>query len=521
MSQDYKSRLQPHGKLDTPNMPETGHGCKTEFHSTLPRLPVSHVIAMKTTLLVAVLALVTIAGNTPAAPTPLQAFSDSFADVAERVRPSVVTIYSEKVVKLPRFHPFSDGSPFQWFFEEEDSARPRRSVPREFKQTGMGSGMVLDKEGHILTNNHVVDDVDDVKVKFTDGTILDAEIIGTDPATDIAVLKLKGKLPADLAPAALGDSDALRVGEWVLAIGAPFGFEQTVTAGIISAKGRGQVDGRRGNYEDFLQTDAAINRGNSGGPLVNLRGEVIGINTAIISASGQSAGVGFAIPVNMAKRITRDLVKSGHVTRGFLGVIIQDITPTLAEQFKLGQTKGSIVAQVNKDTPAEKAGIQAGDVIVRFAGQPVEDTRNLRNRVAATDPGAKTDVVVLRDGKEKKLVVTLGELPDDDASPARERRGNRRSETKTDYGLTVEPLTDRQAQALGLDKETGVMIAEVEPGSSAAEAGLRTGDLIVEVNRQRVTNVEEFRKGLKDAKDKALLLVKNQEASRFVVLPLK
>jgi serine protease Do len=451
----------------------------------------------------------------------LRAFSDAFVEVAARVRPSVVTIYSEKTIKLPRFHPFMDNLPFQWFFDDEDSPRPRRSQPREFKQTGMGSGVVLDKAGHVLTNNHVVDDTDDVKVKFADGTILDAEIVGTDPRTDIAVLKLKGKLPSDLAPADLGDSDALRVGEWVLAIGAPFGFEQTVTAGIISAKGRGQVDGRRGNYEDFLQTDAAINRGNSGGPLVNLNGEVIGINTAIISASGASAGVGFAIPINMAKRVSRDLVKSGRVTRGFLGVIIQDISPALAEQFKLGTTKGALVTQINKDSPAEKAGVKVGDVIIRFDGKPIEDTRNLRNLVAATDPNAKAELVVNRNGKEQKLSVIVGELPEEASASARPRRGVRTPEKADVHGLTVEPLTEQQARDLGYENEEGVLIVSVATDSPAAAAGLQPGDLVVEVNRQRVTNLEEFRTAVAQSKDKVLLLVKNKEASRFVVLQPK
>jgi len=512
-------------------MADTGSGSKTVFLSTLHPFPVSHEVAMKTKTLSSLFAIVVLAGTLHAAnkplpeatAAPLRALSDAFADVAAHIKPSVVTIFSEKTVRLPRSHPpLGNGHPFQWFFEDDDTdnPRPRRSIPREYKQTGMGSGMVVDKEGHILTNLHVVDDTDDVKVKFADGSTFAAEVVGTDPRTDIAVLKIKGKLPADLTPAVLGDSEALRVGEWVLAIGAPFGFEQTVTAGIISAKSRSQLDGDRDKYQDFLQTDASINRGNSGGPLVSVRGEVVGINTAIISASGQSAGVGFAIPINMAKRVLRDLIKSGHVSRGFLGIGIQDVTPTLAEQFKLPVAKGALVSQVNQGLPAEKAGVKAGDVVVRFDGKAIEDTQNLRNLVAATDPGTKAELVVNRDGKEQKLTVTVGELPQDTATPARHRRNNQPTD-KTDFGLTVEPLTDRQAQALGYENEVGVLITEVADDSPAAEAGLRPGSLIVEVNRQRVASGDDFRKALEKSKDKTLLLVKNREASRFVVLQSK
>ncbi|MEI6085387.1 MAG: Do family serine endopeptidase [Verrucomicrobiota bacterium] len=485
---------------------------------------------MKTQPLVTLFASAILAGALHAAEkplpastaAPLRAFSDAFADVAAHIKPSVVTIFSEKTVKMPRSHPpFGNGMPFQWFYDEDDVPQPRRSGPREYKQTGMGSGMVVDKEGHILTNLHVVDDTDDVKVKFADGTTLAAEIVGTDPRTDIAVLKIKDKLPTDLTPATLGDSEALRVGEWVLAIGAPFGFEQTVTAGIISAKGRSQIDGDRDKYEDFLQTDASINRGNSGGPLVNMRGEIIGINTAIISASGQSAGVGLAIPIDMAKRVLRDLLKSGHVSRGLLGIGIQDLTPALAEQLNIATTKGALVGQVFKDSPAEKAGVKAGDVVVRFNGKAIDDTQNLRNLVAATDPGTKVELIVNRAGKEMKLAATVGELPADGAQPARQRHNDRPSDKTDDYGLTIEPLTDRQARALGFENEEGVLITEVANESPAAEAGLRPGFLIVEVNRQRVANLEDFRTALGKTKDKALLLVKNKDSSRYVVLQTK
>ena len=471
--------------------------------------------------------LCSLAGSNLTAAEPaaaLRAFSDGFADVAAKIKPSVVTVYSEKTIKLPQFRsPFGDGFPFQFFMDPDDnSPRQRHSLPREhqFKQTGMGSGIVIDKDGRILTNFHVVDGTDEIKVKFADGATFDATIVGTDSRSDLAVLKVKGKLPADLTPAALGDSDILRVGEWVLAVGAPFNFTQTVTAGIISAKGRTQIDGDRDKYQDFLQTDAAINPGNSGGPLVNLRGEVIGINTAIISSSGQYAGIGFAIPVNMAQRVVRQLVKSGKVTRGYLGVVIQDLTPSLAEQFKLAGTKGAIVNQVSKDAPADKAGLKTGDVITQLNGKPIEETGHLRNLVASTDPGVKVELTIVRDGKERVVAVTVGELPDA-GHRAEAAAGGDSDEHPSRFGLAVESLTDRQARALGLENATGVLVEAVENDSPADEAGIHPGDIIVEVNRERVANVAEFNAAMRKTDGKVLLLVKNKEASRFVVLAAK
>ena len=451
----------------------------------------------------------------------LRAFSDGFADVAAKIKPSVVTVYSEKTIKLPQFRsPFRDGFPFQYFFDQDDSPRPHHPVPREhqFKQTGMGSGIVIDKDGRVLTNFHVVDGTDEVKVKFPDGATFAASIVGTDPRSDLAVLKINGQVPADLTPATLGDSESLRVGEWVLAVGAPFNFTQTVTAGIISAKGRTRIDNDSDKYEDFLQTDAAINPGNSGGPLVNLRGDVIGINTAIISASGQNAGVGFTIPINMAQRVVRQLVKSGKVTRGYLGVVIQDLTPGLAEQFKITGAKGAVINQVTQDAPADKAGLKIGDVITHLNGQPVDDTGQLRNRVAGTDPGAKAELTIVRDGKARKLAVTVGELPetgqrltaksDSEAQPGR-------------FGIAVTSLTDQAAHVLGMEPGQGVLIESVANDSPAEEAGIHSGDLIVEVNRERITAVEEFNTAMQKTGSKVLLLIKVKDGSRFVVLAAK
>lgn len=451
--------------------------------------------------------------------------NDVFVAVAERVRPAVVSIYSEKVIKTRRPEsnlPFED---FFRYFGDQDNNTPRRQQPRQrefkFHQGGMGSGIIIDREGHILTNNHVVDNVDELKVTLADKRVFEAEVVGTDPKTDLAVIKIKGKVPADLPIAELGDSDAVRIGDMVLAIGAPFGYPQTVTHGIISAKGRSTFSGSD-NYEDFLQTDTAINPGNSGGPLVNLDGKVIGINSAIATRIGQFAGVGFAIPSNMAKGIWPTLAKGGKVTRGQLGVIIQDINPDLKEQFKLSTTKGALVSQVNKDFPADKAGVKVGDVIVRYSGKDVEDVRALRNVVAGTAPGTKVDIVVLRDGKEKTLTAKLGELKaeegEEEAKPAEGESSG------AELGLTVETPTADSAKQFGFDKnDQGVVVREIEDSSPAAASGLRVGDLITEVNREKVTSLKEFRAALKKAKGKEsiLMLVKSQGASRFVIIKTK
>jgi len=470
----------------------------------------------------------TLAADKPdAALATARQLNDVFVAVAERVRPTVVSIYSEKVIKMRRPEL---NLPFEEFFRhfgEQDNNTPRRRQQqqpqqREFKhQGGMGSGIIIDKEGHILTNNHVVDDVDEIKITLADKRSFDATIVGTDPKSDLAVVKIKGKVPTDLPVAELGDSDAVRIGEMVLAIGAPFGYAQTVTQGIISATGRSTFSGSD-NYEDFLQTDAAINPGNSGGPLVNLDGKVIGISSAIATRIGQFAGVGFAIPSNMAKSIWPTLAKGGKITRGMLGVIIQNIDPDIKDQFKLTTTKGALVSQVNKDSAADKAGVKIGDVIIRYNGKEVEDVRTLRNAVAATAPGTKVDLVVLRDGKEKTFTVQLGELkPDESEEEAKPAEGEASAGS---LGITVESLTADSAKQFGFDKnDHGAIVREVEDESPAAAAGLRAGDLITEVNREKVTGPKDFRTALQKAKGKEslLMLVKRDGASRFVIIKPK
>jgi serine protease Do len=464
-------------------------------------------------------------GNT----ATLRALGESFGEIAERVGPSVVTVYSEKVVKLrqPDFSfPFGGDMPFRWFFGDEDSPQPRSPQPRQreykFSQSGLGSGIIIDKDGHILTNNHVVNDVNEIKIMLADKRKFPAEIVGTDPKTDLAVIKIKGKVPHDLPAAVLGNSDDVRVGDWVLAIGAPFGYVQTLTHGIISAKSRTGVGRDTGNYEDFLQTDAPINPGNSGGPLVNLQGEVVGINTAIATSVGQFAGVGFAIPINMARDVMNELVKTGKVRRGFLGIVIQNVDGDLARQFGLSDNNGALVSQVTKDSPAAKAGIKVGDLILRYNGKKIEDTRHLRNLVAATSPDEKIDITVFRDGKERTFKVTVGELAPGKSEGENENEGSKSS--TSDLGLSVAPLTAANAKQYNLDEnDKGVVVTDVDEGSPAAGAELRPGDLITEVDRQPVTNVNEFRDALAKAKEKdsLLILAKHEGASRFVILRRK
>ncbi|HVM62260.1 MAG TPA: DegQ family serine endoprotease [Verrucomicrobiae bacterium] len=475
------------------------------------------------------------ADNTPP-PVPsgdtaaLRALADTFGAVASRVGPSVVTVYSEKVIKFQRpdfSFPFGDNSPFQWFFGDQNQQPQRPHPPRErqyrFSQSGIGSGIVIDKQGHILTNYHVVKEMDEIKVILPDKRTLDAEVVGTDPRSDLAVIKIKGDVPHDLAVATLGDSDNVRVGDWVIAIGAPFGFAQTITHGIISAKGRGHV-GSGDNYEDFIQTDAAINPGNSGGPLVNLRGEVIGINTAIATSVGQFSGVGFAIPIEMARQILPTLLAGGKVRRGFLGLLIQDVDEDSAETFHLPDSQGALVKQVNDGTPAARAGVQPGDVIVRYEGKKIEDANHLRNLVAGTAPGSKVDLVVLRDGHERSLSATIGQLKtgeDGNESEAGNQGEESPNSSASQLGLTVEPLTAQNAKQYNLDEDDkGVVVTDVDQDSPAARADLRPGDLITGVDRTRVNSVAEFHDAMAKAKgkDRVLLNVTRQGDRHFVIV---
>lgn len=451
---------------------------------------------------------------------PALQLEKAFAAVADHVKPAVVSVFSEKVVKYqaPEFPlPFGDDF-FRQFFGQQFSTPGAH--PKEYKvpQRGMGSGMILDRQGHILTNYHVVNDVDKIKVRLADKREFQAEIVGTDPKSDVAIIVIKGQIPKDLPTVSLGDSDVLKPGNLVMAVGAPFGLIQTVTQGIISATGRQDVG--ISDYEDFLQTDAAINPGNSGGPLVNMRGQVIGMNTAIATNDGQFGGVGFAIPVNMIKTMLPSLIKGEKITRGMLGVAIQDITEDLAQQFHLPQAKGALIAQVNKDSPAEKAGIKVGDVLVRYDNKEVEDTRQLRNLVAATVPGTKVPIEVIRNGKQEKLTATIVTQP---AIMAGGEATNQGAESLANLGMSVKTLTPDLAQQYGWGNVKGVLITGVDGGSVASAASLQAGDLIVEVDRQPVTSVAELQSAIAQAKMKSqvLLLIKRRSGSLFLILPLK
>jgi serine protease Do len=432
----------------------------------------------------------------------------NFSDIADQVRAGVVNIQVSKKVSNAEFpnlreNPFGDRNPFGEFFG------PFGGNPLERKQQAVGSGCIISMDGYILTNNHVIEGADQIKVKLADGKELDGRIIGRDPKTDLALIKIDGA--SDLKPLKLGDSDALKVGNWVVAVGSPFGLEQTVTAGIVSAKGR--VIGS-GPYDNFIQTDASINPGNSGGPLINMQAKVVGINTAIL-VSGQ--GIGFAIPINMAKEIAPQLEKTGHVTRGLLGVSIQDLTPELAKSFGLKETQGALIAKVVSGGPAEKAGIATGDVIMKFNGQSVTGSKDLSRIVAETPVGKTVTVQVMRNGKTIDIQAKVGEMEEENAAVAANDASH-----KT-FGVSVQNLTPRIAGELGLKKNIGVVVTGVEPGSAAAEAGVRTGDVIQEIDRKPVKNVADFMQKLDKVKagDTLLLLIEREQNTLFVAITLK
>ena len=428
----------------------------------------------------------------------------NFSELAEKVRQGVVNIQVVKTVKNAGFGvPFPFRTPFGDFFGPFSDENPHRGP----EQQGVGSGFVISSDGYILTNNHVIDEATQIKVKLADGNEYDAKVVGRDPKTDLALLKAEGA--SKLQPLQLGDSDVLKVGNWVVAIGSPFGLEQTVTAGIVSAKGR--VIGS-GPYDNFIQTDASINPGNSGGPLLNMTGEVVGINTAIFSRSGGNVGIGFAIPVNMAKEIAPQLKEKGHVTRGWLGVGIQKITPELAKSFGLKEEKGALVSQVATGGPADKAGIETGDVIVEFDGKMVADSNDLPRMVASLPVGNTVSVKVLRAGNVVDREVKIAEMEQ------KEEVAN--VSTRKPLGMSVQNITPEIAKGLGLKAETGVVVARVAPGSPAAKADIRSGDVIQQVNKKPVKNVEDFKQKIENTKDQEtiLLLIQRGESTLFAAL---
>jgi len=429
-----------------------------------------------------------------------------FREVAKAVKPAVVVVHvKQKIAYEPM--PFPEMNDFFRRFFGDDLRGPfgfRRETPRrqhpqrEFYRRGLGSGVIVDADkGYVLTNWHVVRDADEVEIVLHDGREFEAQWVRTDKETDLAVLKIK---PDRLTEARLGDSDKMDVGDWVLAIGAPEGLPQTVTAGIISAKGR--TTGRDG-YENFIQTDAAINHGNSGGPLVNTRGEVVGINTAIVSRTGVNEGIGLSIPSNMAKNIMRQLIDGGKVVRGYLGVTIQDVEQDLAKSFDLPNTDGALVSAVVKDSPAGKADIKEGDFIVAVGGRKVKNVNELRNHVAAIRPGETVEVELYREGKKRTVRVEIGQQPADFASAfGQGAPGLRGSDAAARFGLKVATMNDRYAKQFGLESETeGVVILEVDSGSDAADKGLRPGDVITHVHGKPVKSADELTNAL--ASDKA------------------
>jgi len=455
--------------------------------------------------------------GTAATSHAVQELSRAFKDAAKRVRPAVVTISSIRKIRpsmrpgpqppVPEeFREFFGDEFFQRFFEFGTPFR----VPEEgFIREGMGSGVVVSRDGYILTNYHVVRDADEVLVKLIDKRELSAKVVGGDAKTDVAVLKIDAN---DLTPAPLGDSDQVEVGDWVVAIGNPFGLEQTVTVGVVSAKGRANVG--IAEYEDFIQTDAAINPGNSGGPLVNLRGEVIGINTAIATRTGSYAGIGFAIPINMAKAVMDSIIKKGKVERGWLGVIIQDLTKDLADSFGYDGTDGVLVSDVDPDGPAAKAGIRSGDIIVEYNGRKIKNKEQLTASVTSTAPGTEVTLRVFRKGRYLSVRVKLGERK----AGLRLAFGGHVAE---ELGLTVRNLTPDLASRLGYDEsEHGVVVVEVEPGSLAYRAGIRPGDLIVSIEGERINNVKEFGTALQkhDLSKGVRMLVKSGGFRRYVFL---
>ncbi len=440
----------------------------------------------------------------------------TFGPVVKKVSPSVVNIYTTKTVKENfRMSPMFDDPFFRDFFGTPFN---QQAVPRERREQSLGSGVIMTEDGYIVTNNHVVDGADEIKVALADDvTKYDAKVVGTDPQTDIAVIKVEGK---NLPAITLTDSDNVGVGDVVLAIGNPFGVGQTVTMGIVSAKGRagmGILD-----YEDFIQTDASINPGNSGGALVDAAGRLVGVNSAILSRSGGNQGIGFAVPINLARYVMERIISDGKVTRGYLGVMIQPVTPELAKEFKLSQNSGALVGDVTKDSPAEKAGLKEGDVITEFNGKKVTDSRHLRLMVSQTAPEAKAQVKAIRDGKEQSFTVKLDELPADGLAKAGSRSGGLRRSTRADplEGVTVENLDAPGRRQFHIPNHVrGALVTDVDPLSSAATAGLRAGDVILEINRQPVSNADEAVELSGRGKgERVLLRVWSNGGSRFVVV---
>jgi serine protease Do len=437
-----------------------------------------------------------------------QGYPGSFAGLVKKASPSVVNIIAVKVIRTPDQggSPFGMEDPLRDFFERFF----RGQLPKEYRQNAMGTGFIIDKEGFILTNNHVVEQTEELRVRLSDEKEFKAQIVGRDPKTDLALIKINADRP--LVPLELGDSDSLEVGDWVVAIGNPFGLGNTVTAGIVSAKYR-QIGG--GPYDNFIQTDASINPGNSGGPLLNLAGEVIGVNSAIFSQSGGNIGIGFAIPINMAKQLLPQL-REGRVRRSWLGVMIQDITPELKAKLGLGTDEGALISDVVTGGPAEKAGIKRGDVILQFDGKAIRFSRDLPFVVASTPIGKTVTVEVMRENQRMNLQVRTEELKEEaEAAPSQE--------APPKLGIQVQEITPEMAKNYGLSRTSGVIIVQVAPGSPAEEAGLAPGDIIIEIDKKPVKDVRTLNRLLAGVKKghTILFLIDRGGATIFITLNLK
>ncbi len=438
----------------------------------------------------------------------------AFREVAKKVSPAVVFIKVEKKAnpltgQNPLNSPFGEEF-FRRFFGQPPQHPGQQKQPLKKRSMGQGSGFILSPDGYIMTNNHVVSGADQVTVTLLDGREYKADIIGTDPPSDVAIIKID---ETDLPFLRLSDSDKLEVGDWVLAFGNPFGLSHTLTAGIVSAKGRSGMG--LNEYENFIQTDAAINPGNSGGPLIDLDGHVVGMNTAIFSRSGGYMGIGFAIPINMAQRIREQLVETGSVTRGRLGVYIQDLTPDLAESFDLDNIEGILVTQVMEDSAAAKAGLKQGDLVLEMDGKKVGKVADFRNKVSFTPPGTKVKLLIQRNGKEQTLIAEIGKQETDDKGQPTE------SSKLSKLGFSLQKLTKDLAEKFEYQGQNGVLVTEVEPGSAAERAGIKRGDLIQEVNRAEVKTPADVRKAIEvNKRNSLLLLVRQGESTRYLAIKL-
>jgi serine protease Do len=474
-------------------------------------------------------AAATILSLAVAAPGYAAAPPESFADLAAKVSPAVVNVSSTHVMtqqegqgpgEMPQF---PEGSPFDQFFKQfQEQQREQQKHPR--KVTSLGSGFIIDANGYVVTNNHVVDDAKDIEVTLTDGSEYPAKVIGTDAKTDLALLKVEAKKP--LPYVSFGDSDTMRIGDWVMAVGNPFGLGGTVTAGIVSARGR---DIHEGPYDDFLQIDAAINQGNSGGPTFSTDGSVIGINTAIVSPTGGSVGIGFAIPSNLAKPIIAELKEQGHIERGWLGVSIQELTPDLTQGMGLNTDKGALVASVQPGSPAAEAGIKSGDVVLGFGDHVIASPKDLSRVVAETQSGASMPMKIWRDGSERTINVKIAQMKEEVASAEGSGKGSSdgpaASDTVQQLGATLAPVTDETRQQFGLaDDAAGVVIADLEQDSVLADQGVRPGDVIERINDRKVANPADVATALHEARaDKrsvAVMLIGRDGNDRFVAVQI-